>query len=524
MSHSSTTESAESAETCITSVPVNTSDGAVNHDGEEIEGVQSYSALTKWQKYTIVCIVGSAAFFSTISSSIFFPAITEIAADLQLSIEKINLLVTVYLIFQAITPSFWAPLADVFGRRLISLSTLAVYIGACLGITQARRYGMLIFLRCLQATGGSSVVAVALGTVADIAAPSERAGFVAIASLGPLSAPAIGPIVGAFLTQTLGWRSIFWILAAFACVTWVTVLLFLPETLRSIVGDGSYPCSKQYKPLTELLRASETRNLVKNVALKKRKSMRDVDFLASFKILLEKDIICLMTYGGILYAVWYGLLTSLASDFKATYNLSTVQLGLCFLPNGIGCIIGMIACRRIMDRDFKIVASQTASKEGTEQESLVPKSRAGIRDLENFPIEHARLRSVPIVFFLFTTSLLIYGWTLQYQVHISVPLTASFVNGAVFMIIINGVGTLAVDCFPENSSSATASNNLVRCLAGAGATAAIKPLIIAINSGPAFTLLVGMSLLAGLLCVLEWRYGQAWRQERGRRLLPTLAE
>ena len=61
---------------------------------------------------------------------------------------------------------------------------------------------MLIFLRCLQATGGSSVVAVALGTVADIAAPSERAGFVAIASLGPLSAPAIGPIVGAFLVSS----------------------------------------------------------------------------------------------------------------------------------------------------------------------------------------------------------------------------------------------------------------------------------------------------------------------------------
>lgn len=71
------------------------------------------------------------------------------------------------------------------------------------------------------------------------------------------------------------------------------------------------------------------------------------------------------------YAAWYALLTSLASDFKATYHLSTVQVGLCFLPNGIGCIIGMFACRRIMDRDFKIAASQMAEKEGTEQEPLV---------------------------------------------------------------------------------------------------------------------------------------------------------
>ena len=49
-----------------------------------------------------------------------------------------------------------------------------------------------------------------------------------------------------------------------------------------------------------LLKCSETQNPAENVALKKRKSIRDVDFLAPFKILLEKDIFCLMAYGGIL--------------------------------------------------------------------------------------------------------------------------------------------------------------------------------------------------------------------------------
>ena len=60
-------------------------------------------------------LVACAAFFSPISITIFFPAITEIARDLARSTENVNLSLTVYLVFQAITPSFFGSLADLSG-------------------------------------------------------------------------------------------------------------------------------------------------------------------------------------------------------------------------------------------------------------------------------------------------------------------------------------------------------------------------------------------------------------------------
>lgn len=112
-----------------------------------------------------------------------------------------------------------------------------------------------MLLRCLQSTGGSSVIAMCVlsfslhvqspnfwrssqGTIGDIASPSERAGFSGFGQLGPNAAPALGPVIGSLLAEFEGWHSVFVFLAVSAAVVWVAMLLFFPETLRARVGDG----------------------------------------------------------------------------------------------------------------------------------------------------------------------------------------------------------------------------------------------------------------------------------------------
>ena len=123
-----------------------------------------------------------------------------------------------------------------------------------IGLSFANVYWLFMLLRCTQATGGASLIAISQGIVGDIASPSERAGYSGIMyassvwlssqadttlrALGPNSAPAVGPVLGAILTQAFGWHSQFIFLAVSAGLTWLALLLFLPETCRSIVGDG----------------------------------------------------------------------------------------------------------------------------------------------------------------------------------------------------------------------------------------------------------------------------------------------
>lgn len=53
--------------------------------------------------------------------------------------------------------------------------------------------------------------------------------------------PAFGPLLGGIFAETLGWRSIFWFLTIATCCVMVPFVFLYPETLRSLVGDGSLP-------------------------------------------------------------------------------------------------------------------------------------------------------------------------------------------------------------------------------------------------------------------------------------------
>ncbi len=110
----------------------------------------------------------------------------------NVSTEKINLSLTVYLIFQAVTPSFFGSLSDSWGRRPVYLSTLSIYVGACIGLAvmPTSAYWLLLVLRVLQATGGSAVIAIGSGCVADVSEAYERGTYMGLFQSVSLIGPA----------------------------------------------------------------------------------------------------------------------------------------------------------------------------------------------------------------------------------------------------------------------------------------------------------------------------------------------
>lgn len=98
---------------------------------------------------------------------------------------------------------------------------MTIYLGANIGLAlmPTSAYWLLLFLRAVQSTGGSAVISIGAGAVADIAAPRERGKYMAIFTCGAMIGPAIGPFLGGLFAETLGWRSIFWFLTiATGCV------------------------------------------------------------------------------------------------------------------------------------------------------------------------------------------------------------------------------------------------------------------------------------------------------------------
>ncbi|KIY02308.1 uncharacterized protein Z520_02446 [Fonsecaea multimorphosa CBS 102226] len=459
----------------------------------QISSSEPYTIFTIPQKALIVTIVSFAATLSGFASNIYFPALPQVANDLSVTTSLVNLTVTCYLIFQGLSPTLWGSLSDTKGRRITYMCTLVIFLGACIGLAETRSYAQLLVLRCVQSTGSASTIALGAGVIGDITKREERGGYMGIFQGGLLMPVAIGPVIGGVLADKMGWRSVFWFLTIYGGVCVLVIVLILPETLRSMVGNGSEePKRYALSPLALYQRRKHFRQNIARAEDEKPAPKR-IDFLGPAKILLHIKTFCAIFYVALHYTVWQMVLTAVSTLVQHNYNTSEIQVGLIFLANGAGSIIGTILVGRFLDYDYKRILRKY---DGDEQ---------------RVPIEKARLRTVWIWSALECVSVLVFGWTVDQRVHISVPIICFFVLGWAAISLQSVISTYLVDIHHTQSASATASLNLVRCLLGAGGTAVIGPLVNSIHVGWTFTLLTGVLLILGGLVLFQIMFGKAWK-------------
>ncbi|CAO3680217.1 unnamed protein product [Umbelopsis ramanniana] len=465
-----------------------------------------YCIFSKRKKWAIVIMAAVATFISPLTANIFLPAMNSMQESLNVSITEIKLGVTVYMIFQAISPSFWGALSDVWGRRPVYLSTMLVYIGACIGLAMTQSYPVLLVWRMIQAFGSSSVVAIGAGTIADICTPSERGGYMGYYSLGTTSGPVLGPVIGGIISQALGWRWIFWVLAILGGALVVVIFLFLNETLRSLVGNGSGYANPT--PFQWLKRRRDARKSGPQEYAQARLPEAKKKSLNPFQSLLylrEKDVAILVVYYAFQYGGIYCFTTSVPAIFAEIYGLDDMQIGLTYLANGFGCVFGSVIQGKLLDRDFRIIAIK---------HGMDPSKVKSGKLTPEFPLEYARLRLGWIHVLTYNVILIVYGWCLHVKAHLAIVLVLHFILGATGVAITNSIQTLMVDMFPGRSASIMASNNLIRCLFGAGATVLIDPALQALGVGWGFTVVSLVLLPSRLLILPLLKWGPTWRQQR----------
>ncbi|KAI4794103.1 MFS general substrate transporter, partial [Aureobasidium sp. EXF-8845] len=405
-----------------------------------------HSIFDKRQKVIIVSIVSIAATFSGFASNIYFPALPTIAHDLHVSIELVNLSVTAYLVFQGLAPSIWGPISDVKGRRIAYVGTFLVFLGSCIGLALTPNFATLIVLRCLQSAGSASTIAIGSGVVGDITTREDRGGYMAVFQAGLLAPVAIGPIIGGSLASALGWRSIFWFLAIYCGIFLLFLILLLPETLRHKVGNGSRYASGLFAryPLVFYQKKTKMHLESEPMTSTENKPHKNVDITQPLRILFSKQaspiIICLAIH----YAVWQMSITAMSTLFLEVYHLSETQIGLTFLANGTGSILGTLSTGKILDLDYKRVKKDYES--GAEM-------LGAMNEKPSFPVEKARLRLIPVFSLLQALSVLIFGWMIRYHVHISVPIITTFITGWCAVSAQSLVMTYLVDIFQDRSAA-----------------------------------------------------------------------
>jgi MFS family permease len=119
------------------------------------ESSTPYSIFTRNQKRGVVFLVAFAAVFSPLSSFIYYPARNALAESLDVSLNKIDLTITSYMMVSGVIPTFVGGMADKFGRRPVYLIIFTIYVVANVGLAFQNSYPALLVLRMVQSAGSS---------------------------------------------------------------------------------------------------------------------------------------------------------------------------------------------------------------------------------------------------------------------------------------------------------------------------------------------------------------------------------
>lgn len=490
---------------------------------------EDYSVFSDRVRLYLTYLLGLVMVLSTISATIYFPLIPMLSREFESSIQEINLTVTVYAIFQAISPAIFAPIADSHGRRPVLLFLVALYAIASLGLALNKgSYAALAVLRALQSTGASATPTIAYGVVADVAVVAERGAMLgpALATCNGISA--LGPVIGgAVALGTSGYKWVFLALLIFSMFCFLLVGITLPETARAVVGNGSKPVGGIWRTWMSYFRSlscnlndksgdrgsgiqnqdcgapRSTQQRSLELGVKRRLMFRGP--LDAILIILHADAALVLWVVASSYMIYYMFQVAVPVIFADMYGYNDLQIGLSMLPGLAGMTIGGMIAGKLVDRNFAVMAKT--------HNAVIERNR--ITSLDDFPIEAARYRHILPVVVLQAALVAGYGWAVQYGAHAAVVMIMQFAACGCSTMLSHTASALLVDIFPEQSSTAYASGQMMRCGLSAAAAAIIDPAARTLGRGWFFTAVALFVGTTGAGCVVLSRAkGMQWRQQR----------
>jgi Bcr/CflA subfamily drug resistance transporter len=166
-----------------------------------------------------------------LSNDMYLPALPAMIRDLHLTATEAQLTITMWFLGSATMPLLMGALADRYGRRPTLLIGGVIYILATIMCALANSQFTLLLPRIVEGAMMSSMLVAGYACIHESYEHKEAIRILAIMGSVAILAPALGPLLGAFLLLFGNWRWIFWMIAALSACTIFYLYLRMPETL-----------------------------------------------------------------------------------------------------------------------------------------------------------------------------------------------------------------------------------------------------------------------------------------------------
>lgn len=405
----------------------------------DTDTVNKYDRFTRNQKRLYLFIVTVACFLSPISTTMFLPAVPDIAEQFNTTGSTINVSNAVYCIVMAISPLVVGTLCKSYGKRYMSLVCSLGYSIASYIVSQSQNLAMFFIFRAFMAIFGTAYFSIGSMIVADIYIPEERGTASGLLMIGAQAGLAVAAVVGGIITHYSKWNTIFLLLGSMGAFVFIISFFFLKETsVRVELFEYRKETGKKFKFFTF--------NPLGPVILTRFLPV----FISSF------------APGVILYSM-FSLLVPITYVIKDNLHIeSTILISLFYLAPGSGFIVGCILGGWYSDY--------------TVRTHIIKRGRR---------IPEDRL-SAGLVFlgFFSPVSMLVYGWSLDKNVGgIALPVVMMFIHGVSQCMALPNVNSYSIDASPQIAPDWIANSFFLRFLFSAVANGTVLVQINTIGIG-----------------------------------------
>jgi multidrug resistance protein len=376
-----------------------------------------------WKKWSQIAVLSYITFITPLASSIFAPAVPDVMKDFGSNSDTLaTFVVSVYLLGFALGPLVLAPLSEVYGRYWVYTTNNLLFTLFAIACALSKNLNQLIAFRFLNGIAGVAPLTIGAGSIADMIPVEGRGKAMAVWAMGPLVGPVIGPLGGGFLSQAKGWRWVFWLLAILVRFPrhhkystnelqdgfgTIISFLFIDETYAPVL------LAKKTKRLRKETGNQELRSRLESKVDKKTTFL--IAIVRPTKMLLFSPIVtAICVYISVAYGILYLLFTTFTYVFTETYGFGPGEVGLTFIPLGIGMFLALFIIGFLTDR---IVRAKQAKGEEVKPEDRIPVYLILIAGL-----------CLPV-------GLFIYGWTAKAHTHWIAPLIGTMIVGFGLLIV-----------------------------------------------------------------------------------------